>query len=138
MFKLFKAFFIMLRAHIRQKDKAGKCYIFHPINVALEVNGVRAKTVALLHDVLEDSELYSIKDFNFLDKEQMEAILLLTHNADEEYFDYINRVKTNKIALAVKLSDLRHNSNLKRLKTITEKDINRRNKYLKAIEILEY
>lgn len=138
MLRLFKAFFIMLRAHIRQKDKAGKCYIFHPINVALGVNEVRAKTVTLLHDVLEDSELYSIKDFNFLDKEQMDAILLLTHNTDEEYFDYINRVKTNKIALAVKLSDLRHNSNLKRLKTITEKDINRRNKYLKAMEILEY
>ncbi|WP_314939418.1 hypothetical protein [Parvimonas micra] len=68
----------------------------------------------------------------------MEAILLLTHSANEEYFNYINKVKTNKIALAVKLSDLRHNSNLKRLKTITERDINRRNKYLKAIEILEY
>ena len=138
MLRLFKAFFIMLRAHINQKDKAGRCYIFHPINVALGVNGVRAKTVALLHDVLEDSELYSIEDFKFLDKEQMEAILLLTHSANEEYFAYINRVKTNKIALDVKLSDLRHNSNLKRLKTITERDINRRNKYLKAIEILEY
>ena len=68
----------------------------------------------------------------------MEAILLLTHSANEEYFNYINKVKTNKIALDVKLSDLRHNSNLKRLKTITERDINRRNKYLKAIEILEY
>lgn len=138
MFKLFKAFFMMLRAHINQKDKAGRCYIFHPINVALGVKGIRTKTVALLHDVLEDSELYSIEDFKFLDKEQMEAILLLTHSANEEYFNYINKVKTNKIALAVKLSDLRHNSNLKRLKTITERDINRRNKYLKAIEILEY
>ena len=137
MFKLFKAFFMMLRAHINQKDKAGRCYIFHPIKVALGVNGVRSKTVALLHDVLEDSELYSIEDFKFLDEEQMEAILLLTHSANEEYFNYINKVKTNKIALDVKLSDLRHNSNLKRLKTITEKDINRRNKYLKAMEILE-
>ena len=138
MLRLFKAFFMMLRAHINQKDKAGRCYIFHPINVALGVKGIRTKTVALLHDVLEDSELYSIEDFKFLDKEQMEAILLLTHSANEEYFNYINKVKTNKIALAVKLSDLRHNSNLKRLKTITERDINRRNKYLKAIEILEY
>ena len=138
MFKLFKAFFMMLRAHINQKDKAGRCYIFHPINVALGVKGIRTKTVALLHDVLEDSELYSIEDFKFLDKEQMEAILLLTHSANEEYFNYINKVKTNKIALDVKLSDLMHNSNLKRLKTITERDINRRNKYLKAIEILEY
>ena len=137
MLRLFKAFFMMLRAHINQKDKAGRCYIFHPINVALGVKGIRTKTVALLHDVLEDSDLYSIKDFSFLDEEQMEGILLLTHNTDEEYFDYINRVKTNKIALAVKLSDLRHNLNLKRLKTITEKDINRRNKYLKAMELLE-
>lgn len=138
MLRLFKAFFIMLRAHINQKDKAGRCYIFHPINVALGVKGIRTKTVALLHDVLEDSDLYNIKDFSFLDEEQMEAILLLTHSANEEYFNYINKVKTNKIALAVKLSDLRHNSNLKRLKTITERDINRRNKYLKAMEILEY
>lgn len=138
MLRLFKAFFIMLRAHINQKDKAGRCYIFHPINVALGVKEIRTKTVALLHDVLEDSDLYNIKDFSFLDEEQMEAILLLTHSANEEYFNYINKVKTNKIALAVKLSDLRHNSNLKRLKTITERDINRRNKYLKAIEILEY
>ena len=138
MLRLFKAFFMMLRAHINQKDKAGRCYIFHPINVALGVKGIRTKTVALLHDVLEDSDLYNIKDFSFLDEEQMEAILLLTHSANEEYFNYINKVKTNKIALDVKLSDLRHNSNLKRLKTITERDINRRNKYLKAIEILEY
>ena len=137
MLRLFKAFFIMLRAHIGQKDKAGKCYIFHPINVALGVKGIRAKTVALLHDVLEDSDLYSFKDFSFLDEEQMDAILLLTHTEKVNYFDYINRIKTNKIALAVKLSDLKHNSNLKRLKTITEKDISRRNKYLKAMEILE-
>ncbi len=48
MLRLFKAFFMMLRAHINQKDKAGRCYIFHPINVAVGVTGVRAKTVALL------------------------------------------------------------------------------------------
>ena len=137
MLRLFKAFFMMLRAHINQKDKSGRCYIFHPINVALGVKGIRAKTVALLHDVLEDSDLYSFKDFSFLDEEQKEAILLLTHSEKVEYFEYINRVKANKLALAVKLSDLKHNSNLNRLKTITEKDIDRKNKYLKAIEILE-
>ena len=136
MLKLIKAFFIMLRAHIKQKDKAGRCYIFHPINVALGVKGIRAKTVALLHDVIEDSDLYCIDDFSFLDDEQLEAIKLSTHSDEEEYFTYINKVKTNKIAKAVKLSDLRHNSNLKRLKNITEKDLERRTKYLKAIEML--
>ena len=110
--------------------------MFHPINVALGVRGVRAKTVALLHDILEDSNLYSFDDFDFLDNEQREAILLLTHKKEQNYFDYINNIKTNKIATAVKLSDLRHNSDLNRLKNITGKDIERKNKYLQAINIL--
>ena len=67
-----------------QIDKAGKPYMFHPINVALGVRGVRAKTVALLHDILEDSNLYSFDDFDFLDNEQREAILLLTHSVDRK------------------------------------------------------
>lgn len=136
MLSLIKAFFMMLKAHKGQIDKAGKPYMFHPINVALGVRGVRAKTVALLHDILEDSNLYSFDDFDFLDNEQREAILLLTHKKEQNYFDYINNIKTNKIATAVKLSDLRHNSDLNRLKNITGKDIERKNKYLQAINIL--
>lgn len=137
MLSLIKAFFIMLNTHKGQRDKANKPYIFHPINVALGVRGVRAKMVALLHDILEDSNLYSFDDFDFLDNEQREAILLLTHKKEQNYFDYINNIKTNKIATAIKLSDLKHNSNLNRLKIITQKDIDRKNKYLKAINILQ-
>ena len=74
MLSLIKAFFMMLKAHKGQIDKAGKPYMFHPINVALGVRGVRAKTVALLHDILEDSNLYSFDDFDFLD--------LLRHHND--------------------------------------------------------
>ena len=60
----------------------------------------------------------------------------MTHNDDEQYFDYIEKIKSNDIAKEVKLSDLRHNSNLKRLKNTTKKDLERIIKYKKAIEIL--
>lgn len=137
MLSLIKAFFIMLNAHKGQRDKANKPYIFHPIKVALNVKGIKAKAVALLHDVLEDNDIYDISDFSFLDNEQIEALLLLTHKNNQEYFEYINNIKKNKLATMVKLSDLKHNSNLNRLKIITQKDIDRKNKYLKAINILQ-
>lgn len=137
MLSLIKAFFIMLNAHKGQRDKANKPYIFHPIKVALNVKGIKTKAVALLHDVLEDSDIYDISDFSFLDNEQIEALLLLTHKSNQEYFEYINNIKKNKLATMVKLSDLKHNSNLNRLKIITQKDIDRKNKYLKAINILQ-
>ncbi len=135
--KLLKAFLIMLKAHKGQKDKSGKPYIFHPINVMFGVKGMDCKVVALLHDVLEDSDKYTLKDFDFLDQEQKEALSLLTHSKNEPYFEYVRRIKTNRIAREVKKSDLRHNSNLKRLKKITEKDIKRVEKYKKAKQILE-
>lgn len=102
----------------------------------LGVKGIREKTVALLHDVLEDSNIFSIEDFNFLDEEQKEAILLLTHNKNVNYIDYIENIKKNNIAKAVKISDLKHNSNLNRLNRITEKDLKRKEKYNKALKIL--
>ncbi len=134
---LIKAFFIMLKAHKGQKDKAGKAYFWHPINVALGVKGARFKTVALLHDVLEDSDLYTIDDFDFLDAIQKEALILMTYDKTVDYLDYVNKIKTNPIARAVKLSDLKQNSNLNRLKIVTKKDIERKEKYCKAKQILQ-
>ncbi len=134
--ELLKAFWIMLRAHKGQKDKSGKPYVFHPITVMLGVKGRKYKTIALLHDVLEDSALYTMKDFDFLTSEQKEALLLLTHDKGVPYFEYIERIKTNDIARQVKISDLKHNSNLKRLKEIRRKDIKRLIKYTKAGKLL--
>ena len=131
----FKAIIIMIKAHRGQKDKAGKPYIFHPINVFFGVKTKDAKIVALLHDVIEDSN-YIIDDLDFLTENQKHSLILLTHNDDEQYFDYIEKIKSNDIAKEVKLSDLRHNSNLKRLKNTTKKDLERIIKYKKAIEIL--
>lgn len=58
MIDLLRAFFIAARAHKGQRDKGGKPYIFHPINVSLNVKGKDEKIVALLHDIIEDTALY--------------------------------------------------------------------------------
>ena len=136
MINYIKAFIIMLKAHWKQRDKGNHLYIFHPIRVSRKCKSKSAKLVALLHDVIEDNPNYSIEDFTFLDEEEKEALSLLTHSKDVAYFDYINNVKSNKIAREVKLSDLKDNSNLNRLLTVTDKDIKRLEKYKLAQSIL--
>lgn len=131
-----KALFIMLNAHRTQKDKGGHPYFLHPLRISKKLLDKRAKVVALLHDVLEDSEKYTLDDFKFLDDEQKEALKLLTHDKYEDYFDYINKIKKNELARKVKIIDLKDNMNLKRLKTITDKDKERYKKYLRAIDLL--
>lgn len=130
-----KAMFIMLNAHKGQKDKGEHPYFLHPLRVSMATKNKRAKIVALLHDVLEDSNKYEINDFNFLNEEQKEALLLLTHNSDE-YFEYIKRIKQNKISREVKLMDLKDNMNLKRLKKISNNDKKRLAKYKIARDML--
>lgn len=136
MINYIKAFIIMLKAHWKQRDKGNHLYIFHPIRVSRKCKSKSAKLVALLHDVIEDNPNYSIIDFKFLNEEEKEALELLTHSKDVAYFDYINEVKSNKIAREVKLSDLKDNSNLNRLSTVTDKDIKRLEKYKLAQNIL--
>ena len=135
MIDLLRAFFIAARAHKGQKDKGGKPYIFHPINFSLNVKGRDEKIVALLHDVIEDTA-YTIDDLKFLTQDQREALLLLTHDKDTPYMTYIEAIKKNKIASRVKLADLNQNMNLKRLKIVTEKDLERLEKYKKARDLL--
>lgn len=134
---LIKAFRIAAKAHKGQKDKAGKAYIFHPLHVAAHTKGRKAKTVALLHDVVEDSDitLDDLKKAGFND-EIVEAVAAITKIKGEAYGLYLKRVKSNKIARAVKLADLAHNSDLNRLKSITAKDEARKKRYTKAIEYL--
>lgn len=135
--KLFVAFFIMLKAHFRQKDKGGKWYVFHPINVAYNVEGYNEKIVALLHDVIEDSS-YTIKDLEkYFNKDILEAINIITKNENMNYESYLKRLKKNNIARKVKIEDLKHNSDLSRLNTVTNKDIKRFYKYQKALEYLK-
>ncbi len=136
MINLIKAFVLMCKSHYKQKDKGGKPYIFHPSTVSMNVKGYDEKIVALLHDVFEDTDT-KLEDVKFLTNSQREALKLLTQNPYQTYSDYIKLLKQNPIAKAVKLSDLKHNSNLKRIKSPTTSDLGRQQKYLKYYELLK-
>ena len=132
-----KAMEIALDAHKGQKDKGGSPYILHPLTVASKQETESCIIVALLHDVVEDSN-YTLEDLRaagFTD-EVCDAIDLLTHKQGEDYFSYIHKIKTNKIAKSVKVQDLLHNSDTSRMATVTEKDTKRVEKYRKALDIL--
>ena len=132
-----KAYEIAKRAHLGQVDKAGEDYIKHPQKVASFVKSDEEKAVAYLHDVIEDTELTleDLHEYEF-SKEVIEAVDIITKKKGEDYRSYLNSVKKNKLARAVKLADLRHNSDLTRLTKVTEKDIERKEKYQKAIDFL--
>ncbi|MCJ0582836.1 hypothetical protein MMJ10_05825 [Enterococcus cecorum] len=124
-------------AHKGQVDKAGVDYIQPPLFVASLVEGELAKTVALLHDVVEDSD-WTLEDLRKkgLPEEVVQAVGILTRKRNEKYEEYILRVKQNPLARQVKLADLQHNSDLSRLTTVTEIDRKRAEKYRQAIAFL--
>lgn len=132
-----KAYEIAKRAYLGQVDKAGEDYIKHPEKVASFVETDEEKAVAYLHDVIEDTELTleDLHEYEF-SKEVIEAVDIITKKKGEDCRNYLNSVKKNKLARAVKLADLRHNSDLTRLTKVTEKDIERKEKYQKAIDFL--
>ena len=132
-----KAYEIAKSAHLGQVDKAGEDYIKHPQKVASFVKSDEEKAVAYLHDVIEDTELTleDLHEYEF-SKEVIEAVDIITKKKGEDYQSYLNSVKKNKLARAVKLADLRHNSDLTRLTKVTEKDIERKENYQKAIDFL--
>ena len=124
-------------AHKGQKDKAGVDYINHPLTVASFVESEDEKIVALLHDVLEDTEFPEIALRILFGDKIVDSLLLLMHEKGVNYFDYVAKIKNDPLAKAVKLADLKHNSDLSRLPEITGKDLKRAEKYKKAMEILK-
>lgn len=132
-----KALKLCFEAHKEQVDKSGMPYVFHPFHLAEQMNDEATTVVALLHDVVEDTDI----TFEDLEKqgfgeEIISALKLLTHNDDTPYMDYVAKIKNNKIATKVKLADLKHNSDLSRLDTVDEKALKRKEKYEKAIKLL--
>ncbi len=129
---------LCFEAHKEQNDKSGMPYVFHPFHLAEQMDTEETTVVALLHDVVEDTN-YTVADLTEMGfgKQITDAITLMTHAEDVDYMDYIRNIKGNPIAKAVKLADLKHNSDLTRLDTIDEKALSRREKYLKAIAILQ-
>lgn len=128
---------IARQAHEGQLDKAGVDYIKHPIYVASQVETEEEKAVALLHDVLEDSSVTAEELLIAgLPETVVTTVQLLTKQTGQDYQSYLQAVKSNPLACRVKLADLKHNSDLSRLTSITEKDRERLKKYKKAIDFL--
>ena len=125
-------------AHNNQKDKSGLPYVFHPFHLAEQMDTEETTVVALLHDVVEDTD-YTMEDIAQLGfgDEVVQALTLLTHDDGVDYMAYVRAIKENPIAKAVKLADLRHNSDLSRLDVVDEKALERHKKYQEALALLE-
>lgn len=128
---------LALTLHTGQMDKAGRPIIEHIIAVVTGVTSIEEKTVAYLHEVLEDTHLTPnhLYEIGFNDK-IVWSVICISRVKGESYSEYIQRVKNNKIAREVKKIDLLHNMKLERLPKITKKDIDRNKKYLKALGTL--
>ena len=132
-----KALTLMFEAHKEQLDKSGLPYVFHPFHLAEQMKDEATTVVALLHDVVEDTD-YSIEDIEAMGfgADVCDALRLLTHDKSVPYMDYIRRIKNNPIAKAVKIADLKHNSDLSRLDAVGDEDEKRAEKYREALRIL--
>lgn len=133
-----KAIEIATRAHDGQVDKGGVPYIFHPLRVMLLGKNELERICAVLHDVVEDSDI----TFDVLRKEgfseEVIAVLdCLTKRDGESYDDFISRILLNKTACHVKLADIRDNMNLARIENPTVKDEERIKKYGEATKRLQ-
>ncbi len=132
------AMVLAYEAHHGQLDKGGVPYIFHPIHLAEGMEDEVSATVALLHDVVEDTPWTLEALAGRFPGEVTQALRLLTHEKGVPYEDYVRAIRDNPIAKAVKLADLRHNSDQTRLGAVSpEKAAQLRQKYEKAFRILE-
>lgn len=136
MINYIRSFFLMKEAHEGKFDKAGKEKYLHPIAVAAAVESMEAKTVAILHDVLEDSK-FTFEDFYYLTDEEQEALLLLTEDGDEDYFTYIAKIKSNDLAREVKIADLKQSIDKSNFPNPSPQDLETIREYKNAIEYLE-
>lgn len=132
---LSKALQIATEAHFNKTDKGGHSYILHPLRIAmrLRTHDEELMSIAIMHDTIEDSAVTfeDLKGFGFSDR-VISALRLLTHQKGQSYDEYIGAMQHNLDALKIKREDLRDNSDITRLKGVTEKDIKRMEKYQRS------
>ena len=137
---LHRAIEIALEAHKGALDKGGNPYILHPLRLMLQMDSEEEMIVAILHDVVEDSEKWS---FDKLHKEGFSKKIINSlrsvtkENENEDYEKFIDRSVKDKIGRKVKIADISDNLDISRLKEVTDKDILRINKYKKALAKLK-
>jgi (p)ppGpp synthase/HD superfamily hydrolase len=121
-----RAIEIAVKAHCGCVDKAGDPYILHPLTVMLRFREPEARIVAVLHDAVEDSDmtLDDLKQEGFSGR-VVDAVDALTRRDGESYEEFIIRLRPNSLARRVKLADLEHNMDLRRIESVTERDLER-------------
>lgn len=130
---------LAIQLHAEQTDKAGRPYVEH---LQAVVNNLVEPTeemiaVAWLHDSVEDTEVTPNDLSRYFGDIVSDAVSAITKVKGESYDKYLSRVKANPIARLVKIADLTHNMDLSRLPVVTEKDLARKEKYIKAKAFLE-
>ncbi|MBH0059321.1 hypothetical protein I6F65_20475 [Pseudoalteromonas sp. SWXJZ94C] len=128
-----KSLEIALKAYSGQKDKAGQTYILHPLRLMAKMDTDEERAVALLHDVIEDSD-YTADDLltQGIPSNIVNAVQCLSKIKGESYDLFIKRVKTNSLATKIKIADIEDNINILRLDTVNENDLSRVAKYHRA------
>ena len=127
------------QAHRGQYDKGGMPYIYHPLHLAEQMTDEYTAAAALLHDVMEDTDITEAELAAQFPPRVMQILRLLTHDPAEDSFDSVKRIREDPDAKAVKLADLRHNSDTSRLNAADAagtKNAERCEKYRRAIQIL--
>jgi (p)ppGpp synthase/HD superfamily hydrolase len=130
---------IAARAHAGKVDKAGAPYIIHPLRVMLKMETSEERIVAVLHDVVEDSDT-TLEDLRNEGNSDVvvHAVDAVTMRTGESYDDFVQRAALNPIGRRVKLADLEDNSDLSRIAHPTEKDYARLAKYERAIQSIRH
>lgn len=133
-----RAIEIATEAHRGQLDKAGCDYIGHPLRVMAAGRSIEEKIAGVLHDVVEDSGwTFGMLEAEGFSAEIIEALRCVTKLSESEPYDkFIARIKGNPLAVAVKLNDLTDNMDIRRLPYLSDKDVKRLKKYLKAYKQL--
>ncbi|MDO9088129.1 MAG: hypothetical protein Q7U53_18120 [Anaerolineaceae bacterium] len=128
---------IAFDVHKDQFDKSGMPYIYHPFYLATQMDTEVSTIVALLHDVVEDSDItFSDLQKRGFSDQVIDALKLLVHDDSTPYLEYVAAIKSNELARKVKLFDLVHNSDITRLNSVDASVKERLEKYEKAIQIL--
>ena len=133
-----RAIEIATQAHEGQVDKAGNAYIGHPLRVMAMGKTEQEKIAGVLHDIVEDSPwTFEMLEAESFAPEIIAALKCVTKiSENEDYDDFIERVKKNPLAVAVKINDLTDNMDIRRLPYLSDKDVKRLKKYLKAYKKL--
>lgn len=134
-----KAISFSIDKHRGQNDLGGDEYILHPIRVMNNVEGEFKKIIAILHDIVEDTDVSLDEIEKEFGIEVKEKIGLLTHKKDMSYDDYIKRISKDLIATEIKIADLKDNLMPARLRKIKAryKNLDRVKKYLKSLDFLK-